>query len=323
MLPQATARHRVAAAQATPGWRHSSSLAVPLLGGRAAAKLRIQEQASGAGGSTVSLEVDGRSMQSRGLAGGVKLSPALTAAFSGIGTSDAASCPAASESDDEPGSSSGSGSGGGAAGGEGCGRRQFRHQLPGLRLQVHPSAAGSWAGVSGRWQQPWGSRLKSTLGYQAQQRRWSLGLCQKRGNVTASGSLAWEDPGGAGPPAAAAASAAGAEGESAGSGRLRQLRSRLGSYSAGSKLHRASLRLAFRLPRHAAGPSEGNQQRRMLQLETAYDADTGVATHGLKLRLGGKGGGDALQQQRRYDLGAQLRPHLRQLDLTFDFFSPM
>ena len=316
LLPQLTARHRMAASQSTTGVQHSSTLSAPLLRGTAVARLHVQEPALGAAaaGSTLTLEVEGRGKRSRGLAGNVKLSPTLLGAFHGTnggGSNGSGSngsnttSRSVSDSDDECGNSS---NGGGKA-------EQRRQHMPGLRLQMQPTAVRSWEDVSGRWQQAWGGAVRSTLGYQAQQRRWSLELGHKlSGKVTASGSLAWD-----GPVGLAASAAGGAAGDDA----QHHLLARLRSYADGSKLRRAGLKLACRLPPPPAGAAGTKPQRRQLQLESHYDAEVGEATHGLKLRLGGRGGADYRQQHRRYELSLQTRPRQRQLDVTLDFFTPL
>jgi hypothetical protein len=320
LLPQLTARHKLVAALSTPGVQHGSTLSMPLLGGGAVARVQVQEPAAGSlhAGSVLSVSLEGRNNSSRGLAGGVSLSPSLSSAFKGSAfatTSGALSCSGdgSSSSHGEGSSRAGSDSDddGGGSGGSTADRHR-RRQVPGLRLQMQPGAVRSWEDVSGRWQQPWGSRLKSTLQYQAQQRRWGLDLCQKLGSsLTAAGSLSWEGP-------ASLAAPADDEETACGTAAARQLLRHVVSYGRGSQPRRAALKLVCCLPASMPG---GAKSRRRLQLETAYDLDAGLATHGLKLRLGGRGGNAAHLQRQRYDLAVTKRQ--RQVDVTLDFFAPL
>ena len=307
-----TARHRVSAAQATPGVRHSSTLSAPLLRGGAMARLQVQEgppaaeAASTAAGSTVTLEVVGSSKRSRGLAGGAKVLPALAGAFHG-GRKASLAPESTSDSEEEcSGSSSGSGSGGFKA--AGSGEQQQACRVPGLRLHVAPATARSWEDLSGSWRQSWGSRLSSTVGYRGQQRRWDLQLSTKlTSRLSAGGSLTCD-----GPASTAAAAEAAADAANAGGGRPHQLASYLRTYAQDGQLCKAALRLSCRLARPA---------RQLVQLESSFDVEAGPA-HALKYRLGGRGN-DFLQQRGRCAVGLQTRPRQRQLDLTFDFFAPL
>jgi hypothetical protein len=309
LLPHVTAQHRVSAAQAAPGVRHSSTLSAPLLRGAALARLQVQEgppaadAASTKAGSTVTLEVVRRSKRSRSLAGGAKVLPALAGAFHG---GRKASLAPESTSDSEEECSGSSGSGGLKA--AGSGEQQQARRVPGLRLHVAPATARSWEDLSGSWRQSWGSRLSSTVGYRGQQRRWDLQLLTKlTSRLSAGGSLTCD-----GPASAAAAAEAAADAANAGGGRPHQLASYLRTYAQDGQLCKAALRLSCRLSRPA---------RQLVQLESSFDVAAGQA-HALKYRLGGRGI-DFLQQRSRCAVGLQARPRQRQLDLTFDFFAPL
>lgn len=337
LLPQVTARHRMATSQATGALRHSTQLSLPLLGGAAVAKAELAEpplgsEAAAAQHSMLRLELQGRSKRSRGLAGGIKLQPGLadkfrTADEAAVASSSAnasSSSSGGSDSDDEMlGSSSLVGDA------EKPAQRQCgRGRVPGLKLELVPGMVRDWQDVSGRWQQVWGGRLSSSMAYQARQRRWTLSLSHKlTGWLRAVGSMVCDAPGATAAGAAAVAAEesngqieAAASSSSVGSclgpdapqQRLHRLSSHIRSYAAAAQLRKAALKLTCRL----------RQPARQLRLETSYDAGEGGFTHGVTYRRG-RSAADWQQQTAWYDLGLQARPHARQLLLKFDFFAPL
>ena len=336
LLAQVTARHRVAASQATGALRHSTQLSLPLLGGAAVAKAELAEpplgsEAAAAQHAVVRLELQGRSARSRGLAGGIKLQPGLADKFraadeaavaSSSANGSSSSSSGGSDSDDEMlGSSSLVGDA------EKQAQRQCgRGRVPGLKLELVPGMVRDWQDVSGRWQQAWGGQLSSSMAYQARQRRWTLSLSHKlTGWLSAVGSLVCDAPGEAAAGAVAAEESNGqieaaASSSSVGSclgpdapqQQLHRLSSHIRSYAAAAQLRKAALKLTCRL----------RQPARQLRLETSYDAGEGGFTHGVTYRRG-RSAADWQQQTAWYDLGLQARPHARQLLLKFDFFAPL
>lgn len=312
LLPEITARHRVAGGQAGARVQHSTSLSLPL--GRAQARAQLREPGPGspldpADGSTLTLELLPRSKRSRGLAGGAKLQPGCATAFHG----DRPAAAGGSSKSSSSGSDSDDDGGGGGDGGD---TQRQRSSLPGLRLEVVPGAASGWEGVSGSWRQSWGSRLSSSVAYQARQRRWNLQLTQKLSRwLTAAGSLACDAPTAAGW-AAGDAPAAAAEEEADDGGLLRQLSSHVRSYAAASSVRRAGLKLRCRL----------GQPARVLRLESSYtsagaEGGSGGLAHLIGYRFGRRT--DYRREHPWCDLELRAGPAPRQLALSFELFSPL
>ena len=185
--------------------------------------------------------------------------------------------------------------------------------MPGLRLQLVPALARSWQDVSGQWRQAWGSRLSSSVQYQAAQRRWNLELSSKLpGRLTAMGTLACEGP------AAGVAFQGGSRGDggsgsgNGGGSQGAHLRGCVTSYMAASRLCRAALKLSCALPRPG---------RQAVHLESSVDGE-GSASHAVRYRLGGGAASDYLQQRPRCDLSLAARPHRGELTLRLDLFAP-
>ena len=185
--------------------------------------------------------------------------------------------------------------------------------MPGLRLQLVPALARSWQDVSGQWRQAWGSRLSSSVQYQAAQRRWNLELSSKLpGRLTAMGTLACEGL------AAGVAFQGGSRGDggsgsgNGGGSQGAHLRGCVTSYMAASRLCRAALKLSCALPRPG---------RQAVHLESSVDGE-GSASHAVRYRLGGGAASDYLQQRPRCDLSLAARPHRGELTLRLDLFAP-
>ena len=319
LLPELTLRHRVAGTQVDRRLQHSSAVSARLLRGAAVARVELVEPAPGsalspADGAVLRMELVGRSKASRGLAGGVKVKPELAGSFKTAGSSSGNSGggDGGSSSDDE-GGSTGSGSRVGGAAPD----RQ-RQRVPGVRLEVAPSTARTWEDVSGRWQQAWGSRLRSTVGYQARQRQWALDATHKlSGWLSVAGSLASSVPDDWQCLAPAPEAAAGANGGASGSidssmaQRLRQLNSHMRSYAAAAQLCRAKVKLVCRL----------KQPARHLAVESCMEGDG--PRHALSCRLGRRP--DHAQQHGWCDVALEARPRARdlQLHLRLDCFVPL
>lgn len=327
LLPQLTARHRVAAAQASRRLQHSTALSLPL--GPALARIEVREPAPGsslepAEGATLKLELVPHSKRVRRLAGGAKLQTGCASAFrpgaskSSKGVDAAVHAGSSSDSDDESNTNSSSRDNSTADS-----QQRQRSSLPGLRLELAPATARGWEDVSSRWQQAWGGQLSSTVSYQAHQRRWNLALSQKLSNwLSAAGTLVCDAPGEMAGSAAAAAAAAEPAGEiepapaQEGGGRagaaLRQLSSHVRSYAAGSRLCRAGLKLHCRL----------RQPARQLRLESNYDAgEGGGLSHTLAYRFGRRA--DHRREHAWCDLELRAKPQQRQLSVNFEVFAPL
>lgn len=311
LLPPVTARHRVAGAVAASKLQHSSTLSAPLLGGIALARAELSELVPGSSqqpgeGAVLRLELLGRSKRSRGLAGGVQVQPALVSSFGRGNGGSGSGSKSGSDSDDEEASSSSKACGSGSP-------DQQPRRLPGLRLEMAPHALRGWDGVSGRWQQAWGSRLCSTVAYQARQRRWNLDLSHKlNGWLTAAGSMACDMREAAAAPGPASGSEEIEAAEGGGvADRLRQLSAHLRGYAAGASVCRAKLRLTCKL----------RQPARQLRLESSYGAGEEGATHSLAYRCGRRP--DHAQQHGWWDMGVEARPAARHVYLRLDFFAPL
>ncbi|KAL4430891.1 hypothetical protein ABPG75_006147 [Micractinium tetrahymenae] len=263
LLPELTVQHRLAGAQAGRGMQHTSTVSAPLLRGAAVARLRAAEAASGAEGTLLTFELQGRGKRgARGLAGGAKLQAEHSNAF--YGSSGCADSARSDSDDDEENSSNSRIRAGGGSSGE---QQHSRRRVPGLRLQVAPAPVQSWEDVSGHWRQAWGGRLHSAVGYQGRQRRWNLELSSKLGRyLSAAGSLVCDGPPDAAALLAAACSdgdgADGASSEAGSSPRVQQLRQRAGAYLGAIRLCKAGVKLTCRLQRPA---------RQHLHMETAMD----------------------------------------------------